>query len=129
MADEEPSEEKAPARTSSSAELRRLRRWLVVAIVWAMAGSAVGVIALIEERNRNDEEARTTASGLAKLQRSLNGRIDSLEKKLDAQDKRINSLEGSLEEAKSSADLAASARESVQALTERVQDLEDAKEK
>ena len=83
--------------------MRRLKRWLAVAIVWAMAGSAVGVIALIETRSGRDEEARTTATALSRLQNSLERRLDSLERKLDEQSKRVDKVEGSLEEANSSA--------------------------
>jgi septal ring factor EnvC (AmiA/AmiB activator) len=70
-------------RPATVGELRSLRRWLVVAAVWAVAATALGVIALIQA-NKNDEEGRTQAAGeLGRVQKQLNDRIDALKAQVD----------------------------------------------
>ena len=65
-------------------DLRSLRRWLLVTAVWAVAATALGVIALIQA-NKSDEEGRTKAAGeLGQVQKQLNGRIDDLKAQVDA---------------------------------------------
>jgi septal ring factor EnvC (AmiA/AmiB activator) len=54
-----------------------------VTAVWAIAATALGVIALIEA-NKDDDTARTQAAGeLGRVQRALNDRIDKLESRVD----------------------------------------------
>jgi hypothetical protein len=70
-------------RAATVAELRSTRRWLAVAAVWAVAATALGVIALLEA-NEEDDAARTQAAGeLGRVQRALNDRIDDLESRID----------------------------------------------
>jgi septal ring factor EnvC (AmiA/AmiB activator) len=70
-------------RPATVADLRSLRRWLIVAAVWAVAATALGVIALIQA-NKNDDEGRTQAAGeLGRVQKQLNGRIDDLKAQVD----------------------------------------------
>jgi TolA-binding protein len=78
--------EDRPARVS---DLRSLRRWLLVAAVWATAATAIAVIALIAVDDAREDNtkvgrrsARTTAQ-IADAQRRLNQRIDDLEDRLD----------------------------------------------
>jgi septal ring factor EnvC (AmiA/AmiB activator) len=73
-----PDEEALPA---TLAEVRTLRRWLAVAGVWAVAASAIAIIALLEA-TKEDKPAgprKATASELARVQRDLNKRIHDLE--------------------------------------------------
>jgi septal ring factor EnvC (AmiA/AmiB activator) len=77
----EPVDDAAPATVG---ELRSLRRWLVVAGVWAVAASAIAIIALLSANN-NDQPKRSpgavTGAQLTGVQRDLDQRIDALEKK------------------------------------------------
>ena len=73
-----PDEEILPA---TLAEVRTLRRWLAVAGVWAVAASAIAIIALLEA-TKEDKPAgprKATASELARVQRDLDERIDDME--------------------------------------------------
>jgi small-conductance mechanosensitive channel len=76
-----------PARVG---DLRSLRRWLLVAAVWATAATAIAVIALIaadNAREDNTEAGRRSAraaSQIGDVQRRLNGRLAELDRRLDA---------------------------------------------
>jgi septal ring factor EnvC (AmiA/AmiB activator) len=70
-------------RPATYGELRSTRRWLAVAGVWAVAATAIAVLALVEA-NKDDDTARTQAAGeLGRVQRALNDRIDELESRID----------------------------------------------
>jgi septal ring factor EnvC (AmiA/AmiB activator) len=77
----EPVDDAAPATVG---ELRSLRRWLVVAGIWAVAASAIAIIALLAA-NDNAQPKRSpgavTGTQLTGVQRDLDQRIDALEKK------------------------------------------------
>jgi septal ring factor EnvC (AmiA/AmiB activator) len=65
-------------------DVRSLKRWLIVAGVWAVAASAIAIIALLKA---NDDEPKNTpnvvtGSQLSGVQRDLDERIDALEKKV-----------------------------------------------
>jgi septal ring factor EnvC (AmiA/AmiB activator) len=66
-------------------DVRNLRRWLWVAGVWAVAASAIAIIALLKA-NENDQPktppSAVTASQLSGVQRGLDARIKALEKQL-----------------------------------------------
>jgi peptidoglycan hydrolase CwlO-like protein len=69
-------------RPATVGDLRSLRRWLLVTAVWAVAATALGVIALIQA-NKDDESAHTqSAADLARVQKDLAGRIDDLESRI-----------------------------------------------
>jgi septal ring factor EnvC (AmiA/AmiB activator) len=71
-------------RPATLADIRGLRRWLVVTAVWAAAATALGVIALIQA-NKEDTSGQTqSAADLARVQRDLAGRIDDLRSQVDA---------------------------------------------
>jgi TolA-binding protein len=70
-------------RPATLADIRNLRRWLAVAAVWAVAATALGVIALLEA-NKDDSADQTRAAGeLGRVQSQLNSRIDDLESRID----------------------------------------------
>ena len=70
-------------RPATLADLRSVKRWLAVAGIWAVAATALGVIALIEA-NKDDTGDQTAAAGeLARVQMQLNSRIDDLESRID----------------------------------------------
>jgi hypothetical protein len=74
--------DEAPATVG---ELRTLRRWLAVAGLWAVAASAIAIIALLTA-NDNKQPKRSpgavTGSQLSGVQRDLDQRIDALERKV-----------------------------------------------
>ena len=79
-------------------QVKSLRRWLIVAGVWAVAATALAVFALIQA-NQDDEEGREQAAGeLGRVQRDLNNRIDQLENQIDGlpSSKDISNLEDRL---------------------------------
>jgi septal ring factor EnvC (AmiA/AmiB activator) len=64
-------------------DLRALRRWLLVAGVWAVAATAIAVIALIQA-NKDDSAkiGQETASQIGRVQKDLNKRLDDVEARL-----------------------------------------------
>ena len=69
-------------RPATLADIRSLRRWLAVTAVWAVAATALAVIALLEA-NKDDNGDQTRAAGeLGRVQRQLNSRIDDLEARI-----------------------------------------------
>jgi uncharacterized coiled-coil protein SlyX len=75
-------------RPARAGELRGLRRWLLVAAVWATAATAIAVIALLaadKARDDNTEAGRRsarTAGQINTAQRRLDARLDELERRL-----------------------------------------------
>jgi septal ring factor EnvC (AmiA/AmiB activator) len=84
-------------------QLRTLRRWTAVAGVWAVAATAIGLIALL---TGNEEDQKTSSD--------LDAQISRLERTLD---KRIDSLQSQIKDLPTSADL--------QKLQGRLQHVED----
>jgi septal ring factor EnvC (AmiA/AmiB activator) len=72
-----------PEAPASKEDLRSLRRWIVVAGVWAVAATALAIIALVSQDD-SDTEKQTTglASQVSRIQRTLDRRIDDLEKRI-----------------------------------------------
>ncbi|HVD56783.1 MAG TPA: hypothetical protein VNC17_08055 [Thermoleophilaceae bacterium] len=76
-------------RPARAGELRGLRRWLLVAAVWATAATAIAVIALLaadKARDDNTEAGRQsarTAGQISTAQRRLGTRLDELERRLE----------------------------------------------
>ena len=63
--------------------MRSLRRWLLVAGVWAVAATAIAVIALVQA-NKDDTAkiGEQTASQVGRVQKELDKRLDEVESKL-----------------------------------------------
>ena len=73
------------ALPATKGDIRDLRRWLIVAGVWAVAASAIAIIALISgnDSDKNSDRTSTDVSAqVARVQRSLNKRIDDLDSKI-----------------------------------------------
>ena len=121
-------------RPATLGELRSTRRWLAVAAVWAVAATALAVIALLEA-NKEDDTARTQAAGeLGRVQRGLNERIDELESRIDELpssedvsnlDDRLGELEGRVDQVQSGNERLSGR---VDDLETRVEELEQASE-
>jgi septal ring factor EnvC (AmiA/AmiB activator) len=76
-----PPDRPAPATTD---DVRALRRWLLVAGVWAAAATAIAVIALVTANQDDSEEiGARTASQIGRVQRTLTERLDQIEQRLD----------------------------------------------
>jgi methyl-accepting chemotaxis protein len=110
-------------RPATLADIRSLRRWLAVAAIWAVAATALAVIALLEA-NKDDSAEQTRAAGeLGRVQRQLNSRIDDLESRiaeLPTTDD-VSKLDGRLKAVEDAADKSATATER---LSGRVGDVE-----
>jgi septal ring factor EnvC (AmiA/AmiB activator) len=121
-------------RAATVGDLRSLRRWLLVAAVWAVAATALGVIALIQA-NKEDDSGRTqTAADIARVQKDLNSRLDDLEQRvgeLPTSDD-LSKLDGRIQDVEKKADTTGSDIEKlngrVDDLEQRVDDLESANE-
>ncbi len=110
-------------RAASLGELRATRRWLAVALVWAIAATALGVFALIEAK-QEDDAAKTQAAGeLGRVQRSLNDRIDELESRVDGlpTSDDLSTLDGRIKDIEAGAD---KTRADIEKLNGRLDDLE-----
>jgi hypothetical protein len=117
-------------RPATLADIRSLRRWVAVAAVWAVAATALGVIALLEA-NKDDNGDNTRAAGeLGRVQRQLNSRIDGLESRINdlptsddvsKLDDRLKTVENSLDKNTTATDRLSSR---VDDLEGRVDDLE-----
>ena len=110
-------------RPATVADLRSLRRWIAVAGIWAVAATALGVIALIEA-NKDDTADQTKAAGeLGQVQRQLNSRMDDLESRIDdlPTSDDVAKLDGRLKAVENDADKSKAAADR---LSSRVDDLE-----
>jgi uncharacterized coiled-coil protein SlyX len=73
----------AGERAATVDDLRTLRRWLLVVSVWAVAATAIAVIALVVANRFDEEELNTrTADQIRDVQRNLENRIDDLESRI-----------------------------------------------
>ena len=114
-----------PPDSPTASDLRALRRWVIVAGVWAVAATAIGLIALLDTSDSEAEkDADAAAARVAKAERTLDGRLDALEKRLDQvpQSDDVERLQERLTRAERSASQAA---ESSKGADRKVTDLED----
>jgi polyhydroxyalkanoate synthesis regulator phasin len=112
------------AAPATVGELRTLKRWLVVAGVWAVAASAIAIIALLAANRADDRKpGGVTGSQLSGVQRDLDERIDALEKQVKALPKSddVSKLDTRL---KAAEDRASGARDDVKAVRSDVDDLQ-----
>jgi peptidoglycan hydrolase CwlO-like protein len=110
-------------RAATVGDLRSLRRWLLVAAVWAVAATALGVIALIQA-NKDDEAGKTqTAADIARVQKDLNNRLDDLESRVDdlPTSDDLSKLDGRIQDVEKKADRTGS---DIEKLNGRIDDLE-----
>lgn len=105
-------------------QFKSLRRWLIVAGVWAVAATALAVFALVQA-NQEDEEGRQQAAGeLGRVQSQLNNRIDDLEQRIEGlpTSDDVSNLDDRLAQAE---DDTSKASQSVERLGNRMDDLEE----
>ena len=73
------------ALPATKGDIRDLRRWLIVAGVWAVAASAVAIIALLSNNDSSKNSDRTStdvSNQVARVQRSLDKRLQDLDSKI-----------------------------------------------
>ena len=120
-------------------DLKSLRRWALVAGVWAVAATAVALIALLDtSRNDAEKKADATADRVTEVEgdvrelRGLSKRLDDVESRLAgvAAAGDLNKLQSRVgraeEDAATATDRVSSASDTVKDLEDRVQTLEDA---
>lgn len=122
-----------PAEQVTRDDLRGLRRWVVVVAVWAVAATAVGLIALLDtSADDSAKRAGHAEARVARAERVLDKRIDDLESSLAdlPQAGDVTRLQTRLARAEDDASKAAgdakSADQKVTDLEDRVKQLEDA---
>ena len=71
------------ARPATIADLRSLRRWLVVAAVWAVAATAIAVLAFITASDDDDQRLAETNNQAQSIQRRVNRQVEQLETRLE----------------------------------------------
>ena len=110
---------------ASADDLRGLRRWVIVAGVWAVAATAIALIALLDtSATQAEKDADAAAERVTKVERTLDGRLDALETRLDELPRSddVSKLQDRLSRAeKSASDAAESSKDAGQT----VGDLED----
>jgi hypothetical protein len=70
------------ARPATLDDLRSLRRWLVVAAVWAVAATAIAVLAFITASDDDDQRLADTSAQARNIQRRVNRQVQQLETRL-----------------------------------------------
>jgi gas vesicle protein len=119
-----------PEIPASRDDVTSLRRWLIVVGVWAVAASAIGIIALIASGDDSSGNAASTNIRFTELERSLSEQIqglrDDLSKAAKSEDvtkldTRLKDLRKDVTDAKEASD---SAKKTADDLDSRVEDLE-----
>jgi predicted nuclease with TOPRIM domain len=114
----------AGPRPATTDDVRSLRRWLIVAGVWAMAATAIAIIALVVANRADDDEDLARTSGrVAQVRRDLNQRLDELEQRIGelATSEDVSNLDTRLKRLE---DDAGQASDRVERLSGRVDDLQ-----
>ena len=111
-------------RPATLGELRTLRRWLAVAGVWAVAASAIAIIALLEAGSDEPRDpGAVTGRQLAKVQRDIDDRMTKLEERVeglpDSDD--VSKLEARLKKVE---DGASGTRDDISKVNDRIDELE-----
>lgn len=89
-------------REVRSDQFRTLRRWLIVVGVWAVAATAIGVLAFIEARNAKDaSDSRATQADIDQVRDRLRDDIDDLDAQVDSRATRaeVSALEPRIKKA------------------------------
>jgi septal ring factor EnvC (AmiA/AmiB activator) len=127
-----PAEAAPDERPATQGDVRTLRRWLVVAGIWAVAATAIALLALLsDDESDSTERERALSRQISAVQRELRNRLDSVDEQIDRVAKRedVSKLERRLgraeDDASKSAKDAKSARDELSDLEGRVESLEE----
>jgi len=74
-----PSQRDPDLQPATQSDVRSLRRWLLVTAVWAVAATAVALIALLTQDDTAEKESRSVSERVTRLERSLNSRLETIE--------------------------------------------------
>jgi septal ring factor EnvC (AmiA/AmiB activator) len=129
-------------------DVRTSRRWTIVALVWAIAASAIAIIALVNanDNSSNTPPAQTTQSvsqkQLQDFENQVNDRLDAFSRRLndtasqsDVQklDKRLSQVEDDVSQLKDGSrktnDTVTQTQADIKDLQQRVNDLESQQQK
>jgi septal ring factor EnvC (AmiA/AmiB activator) len=120
-----------PAAPATQDDIRSIRRWLLVAGVWAAAATAIAVIALVQASKDDSEEiGAQTANQIERVQRDINQRLDEIEQRLGdlAPAEDVTRLDNRLQKVEDAASKATDRLDTiagdVEDLTTRVEELE-----
>src|SRR3954451_23201100 len=125
------------ALPATKGDVRDLRRWVIVAGVWAVAASAIAIIALFSGNDSSNDTGKTStdvSAQVARVQRNLDKRIDDLDSKIQdlPTSDDVSKLETRVKDAEDKAGSAATdakdARSKASGLESRVSDLEQAQQ-
>lgn len=125
----EPDPASVPATTE---DVRNLRRWLWVAAIWAVAASAIALIALIDDDTGGSERGSRGAS-TTQVER-LSDRLDELEddvknatgdSDVSAIQTTVDDLEGEVEELKQQSDTVKGLQENITTFEDKLRELEN----
>jgi predicted nuclease with TOPRIM domain len=140
---EPPFETLPPDAPATLDDVRASRRWTVVALVWAVAASAIAVIALIQTGNNDAQQTQTqtsqsvTQQQFEQFQQETNARLDAFSRRLTDRaaeavvqklDKRLSQLDDEVsqlsDDAGKQTDTVTQLQSDVKDLQQRVNDLE-----
>ena len=125
-----PPERDPDLQPATRGELRTLRRWLLVTAVWAVAATAVALIALLTQDDTAEEKSRDVSERITQLERDLNPKLDNLEEELSsvAKQQDVTKLAQRLSRVETSSSKASSDAKDVKSriddLETRIEDLE-----
>ena len=125
-----PPERDPELQPASRGDLRTLRRWLLVTAVWAVAATAVALIALLTQDDTAERKSRDVSERVTQLERELNPKLDNLEEEISSVAKRedVTKLAQRLSRVETNASRASSnakdTRSRIDDLESRIEDLE-----
>src|SRR5918992_569980 len=67
------------AEPATQGDVKTLRRWLIVAAVWAVAASAIALIALLDDDTGGDGGNGESSQSASRVEQRLESRIEQLE--------------------------------------------------
>ncbi|MEX2252593.1 MAG: DUF2730 family protein [Thermoleophilaceae bacterium] len=118
------------SRPATVDDLKGLRRWVIVAGIWAVAASAIGLIALLSNDNGSDDARAQDNERVSRALGDLDKRLDKVESQVNglATSEDVQKLEGQLNQAQDDASSASknadAASKDVSEANSRIDDLE-----
>jgi polyhydroxyalkanoate synthesis regulator phasin len=115
------------AEPATVGDVRSLRRWMIVALVWAIAASAIALLALLDDDTGGDGDNGSSSSA-TRVERRLETRIDELEQRVERAPSGgdIEELSGRVDEVEGQVEGLGDApsQDSIDQLGERIDELE-----
>jgi outer membrane murein-binding lipoprotein Lpp len=117
---------------ATKADLLTLRRWLIVAAIWAVAASAIALIALLDDDGGG---GGGSSNSLSRVESRLNDRIDKLENDIqeatsggnDVSDLRqeVDDLQADVDQLKGQADTVRGLQDDINTFNDKLTDFEN----